>query len=47
MFEPIDSNVKEIIGNVRFLDNLFSRTSLILGTVGVIGVVLVIVFVLR
>ena len=36
-FNPIDSLVSEIKGNIKFLDSLLSGTAVIFGVFGVIG----------
>jgi hypothetical protein len=38
-FGPIDSLVKEIMGNIRFLDKLVTKTRVISGIVGIVGTV--------
>ena len=38
-FDPIDSLVKEIMGNARFLDNLLTKTNVFFGIVGTIATV--------
>jgi hypothetical protein len=47
MFDPIDSQVQSLMGNVRFLDVLISRARLILGTAGVIGLLVLVVLILK
>ncbi len=42
-FSPIDSLVSEIRGNIKFLDNLLSKTNVLLGIVGIVGTAGVIV----
>jgi hypothetical protein len=38
-FNPFDSLVKEIMGNIRYLDSLLTKTRIILGTVGIVLVI--------
>ena len=47
MDDPVDSLVKEIQANIGFLEDLVKKNNLILGTVGVVGVLMVIVLLLR
>jgi hypothetical protein len=35
--DPLDSYVKELLGNIKFLDNLFTRTRVLWGIAGIIG----------
>lgn len=43
MYDPIDSFVKDIKGNVGFIDKIFNKTNLLIGTVGIIGVLTIVV----
>ena len=47
MEDPIDSLVKEIEGNLGFLEDLVKKNNLILGTVGIVAVLMVIVLLVR
>jgi hypothetical protein len=38
-YDPIDSFVKDVMGNIRFLDNLLSKTKVLYGIVGLVGTV--------
>lgn len=45
-FNPVDSFVKELMGNIRFLEKMLNTTNIILGVLGlvvVIGVVVAVV----
>jgi hypothetical protein len=37
--DPLDSLVKEIMGNIRFLDSLLTKTNIIIGAVGIVSVI--------
>jgi hypothetical protein len=47
MDDPVDSLVKGIKANIAFLDDLVKKNNLILGTVGLVGFLMVIVLLLR
>ena len=47
MEDPIDLLVKEIEGNLGFLEDLVKKNNLILGTVGILVVVMAIVLLVR
>ena len=47
MEDPIDSLVKEIEGNLGFLEDLVKKNNLILGTVGILVVLMAIVLLVR
>jgi|WetSurMetagenome_2_1015567.scaffolds.fasta_scaffold24845_3 hypothetical protein len=47
MYDPIDSFVKDIQGNAGFIDKIFTKTNLLIGTVGIIGVLAVLVLVIK
>ena len=47
MYDPIKSVVRDVKGNMGFLDRFFSRTLLLIGTVGIVGVLTIIVFFLK
>jgi hypothetical protein len=47
MYDPMDSFVKDMKGNIGFIDRIFSKTTLFFGTVGVIGIFTVIVLFLK
>ena len=36
-FNPVDSLIKEVVGNIRFLGNLLIMTILFLGVAGIVG----------
>ena len=44
MYDPIDSVVRDVKGNLGFIDKLFSRATLLIGTVGIVVVLVFIVF---
>lgn len=44
MYDPIDSVVKDVKGNLGFIESLFSRATLLIGTVGIVVVLVFIVF---
>jgi hypothetical protein len=44
MYDPIDSVVKDVKGNLGFIESLFSRATLLVGTVGIVVVLVFIVF---
>jgi hypothetical protein len=45
MYDPIDVVVKELKGNIGFLDRLFSMNTLLIGTLGILAVLtLILVF---
>jgi hypothetical protein len=44
MYEPIDSVVKDVKGNLGFIESLFSKATLLIGTVGIVVVLVFIVF---
>ena len=37
--DPLDSLVKEIMGNARFLDSLLTKTNIIIGVAGIVAVI--------
>jgi hypothetical protein len=45
--DEIDSRVNEEIETMRFLDNLFSKTRIIIGIVGIVGLLITVVFLLK
>jgi hypothetical protein len=45
--DPIDSLVKEIMGNIRFLDNLLTNTKVISEIVGIGGLLIAIILLLK
>jgi hypothetical protein len=47
MEDPIDSLVKEIEGNLGFLEDLVRKNNLIIGTVGIAVVLMAIVLLVR
>ena len=47
MYDPMDEFMKDVKGNIGFLDRLFSRTNLLIGTVGALGIFTVIVLFLK
>jgi hypothetical protein len=44
MYDPIDSVVRDVKGNLGFIDKVFSRATLLIGTVGIVVVLAFIVF---
>ena len=44
MYDPIDSVVRDVKGNLGFIEKLFSRATLLIGTVGIVVVLVFIVF---
>jgi len=44
MYDPIDSVVKDVKGNLGFIESLFSKATLLIGTVGIVVVLVFIVF---
>ena len=46
MYDPIDAVVKELKGNIGFLDRLFSMNTLLIGTLGILAV-LTLMFIYR
>jgi hypothetical protein len=45
MYDPIDAVVKDLKGNIRFLDRLFSMNTLLIGTLGILVILtLILVF---
>jgi hypothetical protein len=44
MYDPIDSVVRDVKGNIGFLDRLFSKATLLIGTVGIVVVLTFIIF---
>ena len=44
MYDPIDSVVRDVKGNLGFIESLFSRATLLIGTVGIVVVLVFIVF---
>jgi hypothetical protein len=47
MYEPIDAVVKDLMGNIGFLDRLFSRNTLLVGTLGILAVLTFIIIFFR
>jgi hypothetical protein len=47
MEDPIDSLVKEIEGNLGFLEDLVKKNNLLIGTVGIAVVLMAIVLLVR
>ncbi len=47
MEDPIDSLVKEIEGNLGFLEDLVKKNNLIIGTVGILVVLMAVVLLVR
>ncbi|MGA2505678.1 MAG: hypothetical protein ABSG01_16470 [Anaerolineales bacterium] len=46
-FNPFDSLVKEIMGNIRFLDSLLSKAVICSGIVGMVCLAVAIVLLLK
>ena len=44
MYDPIASVVRDVKGNLGFIESLFSRATLLIGTVGIVVVLVFIVF---
>jgi len=47
MDDQIITFTKEIQGNIGFLENLVTKTNLIIGTIGIVGVLTIIVILLK
>jgi hypothetical protein len=45
MYDPIDAVVKDLKGNIGFLDRIFSMNTLLIGALGILAVLtLILVF---
>ena len=42
MYDPIDAVVKDLKGNIGFLDRLISMNTLLIGTLGILAVLMLI-----